>query len=341
MQTLFGQKTEQLQRFLEDGRRVPVTVLRVPEISVTQQKTLEHDGYSAIQVGFGMRKEAKITKPVAGHLKKSGAKTPLFLREIRLANDTELSELGTTIKVEEILEPGDIVWVTGKSKGKGFAGGVKRYGFRGGPKTHGQSDRERAPGSIGQTTTPGRVYKGKRMAGNMGNEQVTIKNILVVSVNPEERTVMLAGLVPGIIGGYVKVVKTGTQKKFSPLLKNPAEQAIADAETAKAEAEAAKALAEAEKIAALEKAKEESLTPTADATTETTEAASPAVEEQSEASDQGTTVEPEVAAVQAEEAETDTTPLGEEAQPETPDAKQSIETPVDAEAMAGRKEEEK
>jgi large subunit ribosomal protein L3 len=207
-------------------------------------KTQETDGYTAIQIGFGSKKSSKLTKPLVGHLKKSGERSPLFLREIRLEDEAELPQVGETLKVAEILAPGDIVWVTGTSKGKGFAGGVKRYGFRGGPKTHGQSDRERAPGSIGQTTTPGRVYRGKRMAGNMGNEQVTVKNLVVVSVNPEEKTIMLAGLVPGIMGSYVKVVKMGSKKKFTPLLPNPVEQAKLDAEAAKAEEEAEKAAAE-------------------------------------------------------------------------------------------------
>jgi large subunit ribosomal protein L3 len=233
MNAIFGQKTEQLQRFSEDGKRLPVTVLRVPEISVIQHKTQEKDGYTAVQLGFGEKKQSKATKPLLGHMKKSGATAPLFLREIRIADDGAVPQVGDTLKVAEILEPGDVVWVTGTSKGKGFAGGVKRYGFRGGPRTHGQSDRERAPGSIGQTTTPGRVYKGKRMAGNMGHEQVTIKNVTVVAVNPEENTVMLAGLVPGFVGSYVKVVKMGTKKNYTPLLKNSAEQATADAEAAK------------------------------------------------------------------------------------------------------------
>lgn len=264
MNALIGQKTEQLQRFLEDGKRIPVTVIRVPEVSVTQLKSIEKEGYSAAQLGIASRKPSKANKSLTGHMKKSGAKAPLFLQEIRLAEDEVLPELGSTLNAAEILEAGDLVWVTGTSKGKGFAGGVKRYGFRGGPRTHGQSDRERAPGSIGQTTTPGRVYKGKRMAGNMGNDQVTVQNLLVVNVDQEKNTIMVAGLVPGLIGSYVKVVKMGAKKNFTPLLPNPAEQAIIDAEAAKAaeeqaklDAEAAKAQAEAEKAAAEEKAVEE------------------------------------------------------------------------------------
>src|SRR5690606_17262105 len=126
-------------------------------------KTHEKDGYTAVQVGVDTKKQTKTPQSLLGHLKKSGAKTPLFLREIHLTADEALPNVGDTIKAEDVLAPGDVVWVTGTSKGKGFAGGVKRYGFGGGPRTHGQSDRERAPGSIGQTTTPGRVYKGKKM----------------------------------------------------------------------------------------------------------------------------------------------------------------------------------
>lgn len=247
MNALIGQKTEQVQRFLEDGKRIPVTVLRVPKIAVVQLKTQEKEGYTAVQLGIGNRSEKTVNKPLAGHVKQSGAKAPLFLQEIRITDDAGLPQVGDVLQAVEILEPGDIVWVTGTSKGKGFAGGVKRYGFRGGPKTHGQSDRHRAPGSIGSGTTPGRVYRGKRMAGNMGRDQVTVKNLLVVSVNPEENTIMLAGLVPGNLGGYVKVVKMGTKKKFTPLLKNAVEQAKADEIAAKEAEEQAKGEAEAAK----------------------------------------------------------------------------------------------
>jgi len=276
MNALIGQKTEQVQRFLEDGKRIPVTVLRVPEISVTQLKLAEKDGYTAVQLGIGTRTPKTVNKPLAGHIKQSGAKmAPLFLQEIRLTGASDLPQVGDTLKAVEILEPGDIVWVTGISKGKGFAGGVKRYGFRGGPKTHGQSDRHRAPGSIGSGTTPGRVYRGKRMAGNMGREQVTVKNLVVVSVNPEENTLMLAGLVPGNLGGYVKVVKRDTKKKFIPLLQNAQEQTKAEERAAKDAEEQAKA--EAEAARAQEAIKEET------ERTVTAEAVAPEVPVQEEA----------------------------------------------------------
>lgn len=293
MNALIGQKTEQLQRFLEDGKRIPVTVLRVPKTSVIQLKTAEKDGYTAVQLGIGGGREKNINKPLAGHIKQSNAAAPLFLQEIRITDDSDLPQVGDSLQANEILEPGDIVWVTGTSKGKGFAGGVKRYGFRGGPKTHGQSDRHRAPGSIGSGTTPGRVYRGKKMAGNMGNDRVSVKNLLVVSVNPEDNTVMLAGLVPGFVGSYVTVVKMGTKKKFTPLLKNPAEQAKADAEAAKLEAEQAKTQEEAAKAQQTETAQPITEEPAQETVTETPteaetapDAETPAAEQTTEATDE-------------------------------------------------------
>jgi hypothetical protein len=191
-----------------------------------------------------------------------------------------MPELGSTLKVEEVFEVGDIVQVTGTSKGKGFAGVMKRHNFRGGPRTHGQSDRERAPGSIGQTTTPGRVYRGKRMAGHMGVEQVTIKNIMVVSVDASTQTLLVDGLVPGSRNGMLIIKKTGTDKKYVPLQKTAAEQKIADALAEEAriaeEKIAADAALEAEKIAAeTAKQAESEVQPEA----EVTEASQPAVEE--------------------------------------------------------------
>ncbi len=211
--TVIGQKIEQTQAFLENGTRVPLTHVYVGENSVSQIKTVEKDGYSAVQVAFGERN--KIAKPLAGHLKKAGLKkSPRFLREIRVG-EVEGIGIGAAILPEEVLKPGDKIDVVGISKGKGFAGGVKRWGFRGGPKTHGQSDRHRAPGSIGQGTTPGRVYKGKKMAGRMGNEQVTIKNLEVIDIKDGE--VIIKGLVPGPKGGVIVITKIGENKNFKPL----------------------------------------------------------------------------------------------------------------------------
>lgn len=210
---LLGTKLDQTQGFLEDGTRVPLTRIMVSGNWITQVKTPETDHYSAVQLGFGSTKKA--TKAVKNHTKKAGREiTPRFFREIRVA-DVAGFEAGKDINAEEILKPGDFIEVTGTSKGKGYAGVVKRHGFHGGPRTHGQSDRERAPGSIGATTTPGRVYKGKRMAGRMGNEQVTLKNLTVMSLI--DGVLYVKGLIPGPRGAMVVVKKIGENKKYIPL----------------------------------------------------------------------------------------------------------------------------
>jgi large subunit ribosomal protein L3 len=193
----------------------------VKDNPVLQVKTMDKNGYVAVQLGQGTKKNA--TKPQKGHSKK-GANldyAPNFLREVRFTSDANIEELpkvGDTIPVATVLEAGDLVDVTGKSKGKGFAGVVKRHHFRGGPRTHGQSDRERAPGSIGQTTTPGRVYLGKRMAGKMGNETVTLKNLEIIDVTSDG--VLIKGLVPGIVGTYLVIKKVGKKKNHVSLLKD-------------------------------------------------------------------------------------------------------------------------
>lgn len=220
IQTLIGRKIDQTQGFLEDGTRVPLSIISVGGNVVTQVKTADREGYNSIQLGFGTSRRP--TKPMAGHIKKAGLKEkmPRFFREIRVDDSPDLIS-GSAIPVLEVFEPGDVVNVTGISKGKGFAGVVKRHGFRGGPRTHGQSDRERAPGSIGQTTTPGRVYKGKRMAGRMGNKRVTIKNLEVLDV--KEDTILVQGLIPGAKGSIVAITKVGKNKKFKPLYSEKSE----------------------------------------------------------------------------------------------------------------------
>lgn len=220
MHTILGKKQTQTQTFLTDGTRVPVTVVEVKNNPVTLVKTLDKDGYIAVQLGYGMRKHAN--KASLGHTKKGASLdyAPYFLAEVRLDSATKADELprpGDSIPVASVLEAGDIVNVTGISKGRGFAGVVKRHHFRGGPRTHGQSDRERAPGSIGQTTTPGRVYKGKRMAGKMGNDKVTVRNLEVVDVTNDG--VLIKGVVPGVRGGYVVIKKVGKNKKHVPVVK--------------------------------------------------------------------------------------------------------------------------
>lgn len=213
--TLIGQKIDQTQKFLEDGRRIPVTSIAVSANAILQVKTDTKEGYNAVQLGFGKKK--KPTKSLVGHVKKAGLQdAPKIVREVRL--DTELPSLGEAITVSAVFKPGDVVKVSGISKGKGFAGVVKRYKFRGGPKTHGQSDRLRAPGSIGQTTTPGRVYKGKRMAGRMGSEMKSVTNLTVVGVDEVSNVLLVSGLIPGHKNTFVTIKKTGEKKKFIPLL---------------------------------------------------------------------------------------------------------------------------
>lgn len=191
------------QIFDEDGTVVPVTLIEAGPCYVTQRKTKENDGYSAIQIGFGEVSEAKLSKPVAGHLKKSGAPPVRHLREFRVSSPEDYED-GQKIDVS-VFEVGDLVDVTGTSKGKGFAGVVKRHHFRGGPKTHGQSDRWRASGSVGAGSTPGRVFKGLRMAGRMGNEQVTVQNLKVVLVDADKNLLAVRGAIPGGKNGLVVV----------------------------------------------------------------------------------------------------------------------------------------
>lgn len=197
---LLGRKLGMTQIFDERGETVPVTVLEVGPCVVTQIRTTERDGYEAVQVGFGQKK--RLNEPERGHLKASGAQSR-HLREMKI-DGPETYTVGQTLDAG-LFTAGDLVDVTGTSKGKGFAGVMKRHGFRGGPKTHGQSDRARAPGSIGATTTPGRVFKGQRMAGRMGHERVTVQNLRVVRVEPERNLVLVQGSVPGPNEGLLLV----------------------------------------------------------------------------------------------------------------------------------------
>lgn len=220
---LIGIKIGQEQGFLEDGTRVPLSLVRLEKPVVVQIKNVDKHGYNSVQIGVGTKK--KVTKPLQGHFKKANLKTtPRYLKEIRTTKESSL-EVGSEINPEEVLAVGDVVRVTGISKGKGYAGVVKRYHFKGGPKTHGQSDRHRAPGSSGQSTTPGRVYKGKRMSGRMGNETVSIKNLQVI--NLEDGILSIIGLIPGPKGSLVTILKTGAKKKFKPLFKASSESDVA------------------------------------------------------------------------------------------------------------------
>lgn len=198
---ILGKKLGMGRVFSEDGQVIPVTAIQAGPCVVTQVKTKENDGYNAVQLGFGEAK--RLNKPLKGHLKNLGAFK--YLREVRVEDTSDIKP-GSLVKVD-IFQPGSLVKVTGTSKGKGFAGVVKRHGFAGGPKSHGQSDRHRAPGSIGAGTDPGRVIKGLRMAGHMGNRRVTVRNLKVVKVDPEANLLLVKGAVPGARNSLLLIQK--------------------------------------------------------------------------------------------------------------------------------------
>jgi large subunit ribosomal protein L3 len=200
IQGLIGKKLGMSQIFDETGLAHPVTVLEVGPCVVTQVKTEENDGYSAVQLGFGLSK--RLNMPERGHRARSGFSSKT-LREVRAEDASEFT-VGQVLKAD-VFEPGELVDVTGTSKGRGFQGTVKRHGFRGGPRTHGQSDRLRAPGSIGSSATPGRVFKGLKMAGRMGGDRVTVQNLKVLRVDPERNLLLVEGSVPGANDGLVMV----------------------------------------------------------------------------------------------------------------------------------------
>jgi large subunit ribosomal protein L3 len=192
IQAMVGKKLGMTQVFDESGVVYPATVIECGPNVVTQIKTDEKDGYQAVQLGFGLDK--RLNRPEQGHRKASGFQSR-DLREVKADSYDDL-EIGQVFKAD-VFKPGQMVDVTGTSKGRGFQGGVKRHGFSGGPKTHGQSDRLRAPGSIGSSATPGRVFKGTRMAGRMGNDRVTVLSLEVLRVDPERNLLVVKGSVPG------------------------------------------------------------------------------------------------------------------------------------------------
>ncbi|MCX7840144.1 MAG: 50S ribosomal protein L3 [Anaerolineae bacterium] len=206
---LLGKKLGMTQIYNDKGEAIPVTVMEVGPCFVTQIKSPDKDGYSAIQLGFGETR--RLNKPLRGHLKQL---PPLkYLREVRTSNIANY-QVGQKLNVS-LFKVGDLVDVSGISKGKGHAGVVKRHHFAGGPKTHGQSDRLRRPGASGATTTPGRVLKGLRMAGQMGNQNTTVLNLEVVSVDEERNLLAVKGAVPGATGGIVFVRKARKEKKIA------------------------------------------------------------------------------------------------------------------------------
>jgi large subunit ribosomal protein L3 len=197
---ILGTKLGMTQVFDENNRVVPVTVVQAEPNTVTQVKTVESDGYTAVQLAYGARK--RVTKPVAGHLAKAGVETARVLAEIRLTDADELPELGSTVTVETFAK-GDVIDVTGTSKGKGYAGVMKRHNFRGMGDGHGVKKKNRHPGSVGNASTPGRTFKGQRMAGRMGGERVTIQNLEVVDIDTEHQLILVKGALPGPDGQVV------------------------------------------------------------------------------------------------------------------------------------------
>lgn len=210
MKGILGKKVGMTQVIKDSGKVVPVTVVEAGPCFVTQVRTPENDGYSAVQLGFGETKTKHLTQGQLGHLRKAGVPELRYLRELRTRADEEY-ELGQQILVD-IFESGERVDVIGTSKGRGFAGVVKRYGFAGGPRTHGQSDRERAPGSIGACATPGKVWKGQKMPGRMGGKRTTVQNLEVVLVDAERNLLAVKGSVPGSNGSLVLVRVARKQK---------------------------------------------------------------------------------------------------------------------------------
>jgi large subunit ribosomal protein L3 len=200
---LIGRKVGMTRVFTEEGVSIPVTVVEVEANRVSQVKTLETDGYAAIQVTTGAKKANRVTKPEAGHFAKAGVEAGRGLWEVRLENGEEFA-VGSELTVE-LFNDTKKVDVTGTSKGKGFQGAVKRWNFRTQDMTHGNSLSHRAPGSIGQCQTPGRVFKGKKMAGHMGAERVTTQNLEIVRVDAERNLLLIKGAVPGSTGGNVIV----------------------------------------------------------------------------------------------------------------------------------------
>jgi large subunit ribosomal protein L3 len=207
--TIYTTKTKVTQAWNTKGVRMPVTILKADPMLVSQLKTKDKDGYDAVQVAISSKKSKDIAKPLSLHLKKANiGLNPKALQEIKgTTDDLTGLFLGQAINAADLLVVGDVVKATGVSKGKGFAGVVKRWHFRGGPRTHGQSDRERAPGSIGQGTTPGRVWKNKKMAGRMGQDNVSVANLVVIKLAGQE--IWLKGTIPGSRGGIIRLVKTG------------------------------------------------------------------------------------------------------------------------------------
>jgi large subunit ribosomal protein L3 len=205
MKAIIGRKLGMTQIFAEDGSAVPVTVVEAGPCTITQIKTPERDGYSALQIGFGTRKAKNVNRPTKGHMDAAGKGYFQVLREVRVEQPGDY-QIGEGISAD-IFEIGERIDVIGTSKGKGFAGTIKRWGFKRGPSTHGcKSIRE--PGSTGMATYPGRVLKGKRMAGQKGNKRVTVMNLKIIDIRPEENLMLVKGAIPGAGNGVILIRKT-------------------------------------------------------------------------------------------------------------------------------------
>ena len=206
MAGLIGKKIGMSSIFNSNGEVVPVTVVLAGPCKVVSIRTKEKDGYEAVQLSFGQKKEKNISKPIVGQFKKNNLTPTAVLKEFKFPNTTEF-KIGDEVKVE-LFSEGEVIKVKGKSKGKGFQGVMRRHNFGGvGGTTHGQSDRLRAPGSIGASSYPSRVFKGQRMAGRTGYETVTVSNLKVVKILPEENLILIKGAVPGAINSYVELLK--------------------------------------------------------------------------------------------------------------------------------------
>jgi len=203
---ILGKKIGMTSIFDDNGQMIPCTIIEAGPCYVTQVRTKDKDGYEAVQLGFDEIKERLVNKPLKGHFKKSGVKPLRLISEFRNFNGSQF-QVGQEVRVDSFVQ-GDVVDVVGRSKGRGFQGVVKRHHFGGvGMATHGQSDRQRAPGSIGASSYPSRVMKGRRMAGRMGGERVTVKNLKVIKVIAESNILIVKGSVPGAINSYLEIVK--------------------------------------------------------------------------------------------------------------------------------------
>lgn len=213
--TVFATKIGMSQAWTTEGKRMPVTKCHVQNNVVVRAQT-DASKRSILEVGFGTKKLANMKKPLRSTLEKSGFSMGVAgMAGVHVESDAAASLVGTTLQVQDILSVGDIVKVQGTSKGRGFAGGIKRHGFSGGPKTHGQSDRERAIGSIGAGTSPGRVWKGKKMPGHYGVDTKTVQNLLVVHIDAETQEIWLNGPVPGFMTSIIRIEKVGESKKVT------------------------------------------------------------------------------------------------------------------------------